>query len=141
MSLDDNKAMAHRFFGVQDVGELALVDTVVSADCIFHMPDKADNVEGPGQLKAHIAEQRMAFPDIRHSVEDTVAEGDKVAVRLTVRGTHEGEYGGIAPTGGQVVFTVVGILRISGGKVAEGWFDYDALGFMQQLGMELRPKE
>ena len=118
-----------------------MVDGIVSGDCIFHMPDEADNVEGPAQLKRHIAELRMAFPDVLHVVEDTVAEGDKVAVRVTWRGTHTGEYGGIAPTGQQVSFTVMGILRVSGGNVVQGWFDYDALGFMQQLGMELRPKE
>jgi steroid delta-isomerase-like uncharacterized protein len=141
MSLEENRAVAHRYFELHDAGELALVDGIVSEDSFFHMPDRADNVEGLAELKSHIAELRMAFPDVQHIVEDTIAERDKVAVRVTWRGTHKGEYGGIRPTGEHIVFTVTGILRLTGGKVVEGWFDYDALGFMQQLGMELRPKE
>ena len=141
MSLEENRAVAHRFFELHDAGELALVDGIVSADAIFHMPDEADNVEGAEQLKQHIVELRAAFPDVLHVVEDTVAEEEKVAVRVTFRGTHEGEYGGIAPTGRQTLFTVMMFLRMSEGKIVEGWADYDALGFMQQLGMELRPKQ
>lgn len=141
MSLESNKALARRFFELHDAGDLALIDDIVSEGAIFRMPDPADNVEGPEQLKAHIAELRAAFQDMLHLAEDTVAEGDKVAVRVTWRGTHQGEYGSIARTGRHIVFTVMMFLRASDGKIVEGWADYDALGFMQQLGMELRPKQ
>ena len=141
MSLEDNRALAHRLFELHDEGDLGLLDAVVSDDCIFHMPESGEDTEGLGQLKEHIAETRIAFPDIEHIITDTVAEGETVAVRLTVRGTHKGEYGGSAVTGEQVAFTVMNFLRVSGGKIVEGWCDWDALGFYQQLGMELRPKE
>ena len=140
MLLEENRALAHRLFELHDEGDLGLLDAVVSVDCIFHMPKSAEDTKGLGQLKAHIAETRMAFPDIEHIITDTVAEGDTVAVRLTVRGTQKGEYGGFAPTGEQVEFTVMNFLRVSGGKIVEGWCEWDFLGFMQQLGMELRPK-
>lgn len=131
---DENKIIAQRFFQMQDQDDLAEVDQVVTRSSISHMPQSDEDVEGSEGLKEHIAGVRAAFPDIRHDIQDMVAEGDKVAVRLTVRATHKGSFGDIAPTGRQVAFSVTGILRIRGGKVVESWFDYDALGLMQQLG-------
>jgi predicted ester cyclase len=119
---------------MQDTGDVAVVDQVTSQNCIQHMPRSEEDVEGREGLKRHIAETRIAFPDIQHDIEDMVAEGDKVAARVTVRATHTGAFGGIAPTGKEVTVSVVGILRISEGVVVESWFDYDALGLMQQLG-------
>ncbi len=78
---------------------------------------------------------RSAFPDLQATVEDQVAEGDKVASRFTFRGTHRGELAGIPPTGNQVEVTGIVISRIEGGKGAEDWSNYDALGMMQQLGV------
>jgi steroid delta-isomerase-like uncharacterized protein len=77
---------------------------------------------------------RAAFPDWVEAVEDVIAEDDKVVIRVTGRGTHEGEFQGIPPTGRQVVATGVGIARIEGGRIAEAWAAYDALGLMQQIG-------
>lgn len=77
---------------------------------------------------------RAAFPDWTESVDDVVAEGKEVVIRVTGRGTHEGEFQGVAPTGRSVTATGVGIGRIENGRIAESWAEYDALGLMQQLG-------
>jgi predicted ester cyclase len=77
---------------------------------------------------------RAAFPDWVERVEDVIAEADRVVVRVTGRGTHDGEFQGVPPTGRQVAATGVGIARMEGGRIAEAWAAYDALGLMAQLG-------
>ena len=75
-----------------------------------------------------------AFPDIRFELDDMIAEGDKVAVRFTFRGTHQGVFQGIAPTGKQITYSALEIDRFVGGKFIEAWIVSDTLGMMQQLG-------
>ena len=77
----------------------------------------------------------MAFPDLHYTVEDLVAEGDKVVVRYTGRGTQQGELWGIPPTGKQMTYTGILIWRFAEGKIAEHWAEPDRLGLMQQLGV------
>ena len=77
----------------------------------------------------------MAFPDLRHIVEDQIAEGDKVVTRVTLRGTHKGDFQGIAPTGKQITMGAIVIQRISGGRIAEELINVDAMGLMHQLGV------
>ena len=79
-------------------------------------------------------EVRAAFPDIQLTVEDQVAEGDKVVTRYTLRGTHKGEFAGIAPTDKQVTFTGIWIYRIEGGKIVERWGNSDRAGLLEQIG-------
>lgn len=75
-----------------------------------------------------------AFPDLHFKIEDIVAEGDKVAYRLTVSGTHKGQFQGIPPTDKEVSFTSTGISNVVNGKAAEDWIEADIMGLMQQLG-------
>jgi steroid delta-isomerase-like uncharacterized protein len=82
-----------------------------------------------------------AFPDAVWSIEDLIAAGDKVIVRFVFRGTHEGEFMGIPPTGKKVEVGGIAIIRIENGKIVEDWEDADMFGWMMQLGMELKPKE
>lgn len=84
--------------------------------------------------KRFVEMYRNAFPDLRITVEDLVAEGDKVLTCWTARGTHQGEFMGIPPSGNRVEFTGISIDRIEGGKFVESWSNYDALGMMQQIG-------
>jgi steroid delta-isomerase-like uncharacterized protein len=77
---------------------------------------------------------RAAFPDTRMTIEDEIAEGDKVVIRWTIRGTHKGEYMGIAPTGKEVTVTGISVYRIERGKIVEDWSNNDMLGMLQQLG-------
>jgi predicted ester cyclase len=76
-----------------------------------------------------------AVPDVHVTINDMVVEGDKVAVRFTLSGTHKGEFMGAPPTGKKVMIEEIGIIRIVGGKFVESWMRYDTLGFMQQLGL------
>jgi predicted ester cyclase len=75
-----------------------------------------------------------AFPDVEATIEDLIAEGDAVSFRVTVRGTHQGEFMGVAPSGGQVTFGVQNIYRFRDGKVVERWSNPDLLGLMVQIG-------
>jgi predicted ester cyclase len=78
---------------------------------------------------------RTAFPDQRVAVDDLLAESDRVAVRFTLRGTHLGELLDLAPTGRRVTVPGVAIYRIAGGRIAEGWVGFDALGLLEQLSV------
>jgi steroid delta-isomerase-like uncharacterized protein len=114
-------------------GNLAAVDKYVAADYVEHqtMPGQAPGLEG---FKHMISMLRTAFPDLQITIDDMIVEGDKVAVRSTLRGTQKGELMGIAPTGKSVTMTGIDILRFKDGKAVEHWGNEDDLGLMQQLG-------
>jgi predicted ester cyclase len=80
-----------------------------------------------------------AFPDLHLTIEDLIAEGDKVVDRQTARGTHQGTFMGIPPTGKQITVTAMNISRIVGGKIVEHWVELDTLGMLQQLGVVPMP--
>lgn len=75
-----------------------------------------------------------AFPDFRMDVQDMIAEGDKVAARISVHGTHQGEYMGMSPTRNRIEVTAIDIFRIEGSKITGHWSSFENLGMMQQLG-------
>jgi steroid delta-isomerase-like uncharacterized protein len=87
------------------------------------------------EVKALFVQIRTAFPDMRISIDDLVAEGDKVAVRWTSYGTHQGELLGIPATNRQMTMTGLTIYRIAGGRVVEAWSNADSLGVLRQLGV------
>jgi len=82
---------------------------------------------------------RTAFPDVRFTVEDQIADGDLLANRFTVRGTHQGEFMGIPPTGKQATVSGIDMIRVRDGKVVEHWVQMDQMGLMQQLGLMPSP--
>ncbi|MCJ7486156.1 MAG: ester cyclase [Candidatus Aminicenantes bacterium] len=82
-----------------------------------------------------------AIPDLTHTIEDIYSKGDKVVARILIQGTHKAELMGIPPTGNRVRYYQISMAQIVDGKIKEGWRITDSLGMMQQLGMELRPKE
>ena len=133
MSTEENKAMIRRVGEVFNQGDLAVVDEVMAADYVHHGP--FGEFKGPEGFKQMVTMFRTAFPDLNMTIEDMVAEGDKVASRLTLRGTHKGEYMGIAATGKQVTVTEIVISRFAGGKEVEAWGSPDLMGMMQQLGV------
>ncbi len=93
-------------------------------------PGQAPGLEGFKQVNTML---RAAFPDLRLTVEEMVSEGDKVSVRCTARGTHQGEFWGVPPTGSRVAWEVISIVRLAGGKIAERWSQSDVAGLRQQL--------
>jgi steroid delta-isomerase-like uncharacterized protein len=137
MSAEDNKATVRRFmeeaFGG---GKPELVDDLLDPDFVRHDPYiEAGEVRGTQTVKENIAWFREALPDLSCTVEEQVAEGEKVVSRWTVRGTHRGEFFGVAGTGNRVEFTGIQIDRFDGsGKIAEEKAQFDLLGAMRQVG-------
>lgn len=112
-------------------GKVELIGDLVTADAKDH--ENGDH--GPDGMKRTIATFRNAFPDIRMTVDDMIAEGDKVAARVTVTGTHQGEFMGIPATGKKINVQTIDILRFEGGKLAEHWGITDTGAMMEQLGV------
>jgi steroid delta-isomerase-like uncharacterized protein len=132
---EENKAVARRAFEDHfNAGNFDLAEEIFAADYVNHDPSLPDFGTGPEAANQVVRLYRNAFPDARITVEDQVAEGDRVVTRWSARGTHQGELLGVAPTGNQVEITGISISRIEDGKIAEDWINYDALGMMQQIG-------
>jgi steroid delta-isomerase-like uncharacterized protein len=133
MSAEQHKMSIQRWVeGTWNKGNLALADEIYSADYIVH--DPAGPIQGLEALKQFVAMFRTGFPDIHVTIEEMIAEGDKLVWRYTVRGTHQGEFMGIAPAGKSLTLTGCLLSRFVGDKVVEDWNNYDALGMLQQLG-------
>ena len=92
-------------------------------------------------MKQFVSMYRNVFPDLNFTIEDQIAEGEKVGTRWVAYGTHQGELMGIAPTGKRVTVRAFTLQRFSGGKIAEDWAHYDALGMMRQIGAVPEPGE
>jgi len=137
MSTQGSKAVVSRLyeevFGHWDFGVL---DELIGADFIGHGTPPGTPA-GPAGVKQFYTGMRSAFPDIRYTVDDLVAEDDKAVVRWTWRGTHQGEYYGIPATGRQVAVTGIAIYRVRGGKCVERWVAVNLLGLLRQLGAML----
>jgi steroid delta-isomerase-like uncharacterized protein len=130
----ENKAIVERLVELWNSGDLAIADEIFAADFVNHDPNRPE-VTDFESYKAWVVENRTAFPDFHTEVQDMIAEGDKVASRWTVAGTHKGEFSGIPPTGVRVTVTGMNIHRLVDGKIVEAWWSYDMLGMMQQLGV------
>lgn len=130
-----NKELSRRFTELFSTGDEALADGILSPDVVFHGTAGDGELHGVEELKAFVAGYRRAFPDARSTVEDQVAEDDKVVTRWRARGTHRGELGPIPPTGKRFEMDGVTIERITAGKIAEVWVARDELGLLRQLGV------
>ncbi|MEZ4662696.1 MAG: ester cyclase [Caldilineaceae bacterium] len=136
MSTEQNKAIMRRIpeeaFGQ---GNLAVVDEVFAPDYIPHVQRRVPNgANGTAAVKQFIGMVRSAFPDVRYTVEDAIAEGDKVVMRVNISGTHQGDFMGVPATGKEVGWTEMHIARMADGKLVEHWFSSDQLALLQQLG-------
>ena len=139
MSAEENKALVHRFVDeVQSQGNTDVIDEICSPEFVNHSSPPGLPADREG-IKIVTAMFRQAFPDSYFTVEDMVAEGDKVATRKTFHGTHEGEFMGIPPSGRSVRMGLIDIVRIIDGRVVEHWSVGDNLGMMQQLGVIPQP--
>jgi steroid delta-isomerase-like uncharacterized protein len=137
MSAQENKEKARRLleeaFGR---GELEIVDEVLDPDFVCYDPNSESGaVRGADTIKQEIEWFRNAMPDLTYTVEDQVAEGDKVVTRYRATGTHQGEFFGVAPTGKSIEMSGIQIDRFDeSGKMVEEWPEYDMLGAMKQMG-------
>ncbi len=131
---EDNKMLIRRAFeDIYNQGNLVAVDEYVDGNFVIHAP--SEDIHGPTGARRYIAMLREAFPDFHVTIEDQVADGDRVVTRWTAEGTHLGEFQGISPTGKRGTMTGIDIDRIADGKVVECWTNTDDLGLMQQLGV------
>ena len=131
----ENKATLRRFFEeIFNQQNLAVADEIVAADYINHnaAPGELPGREG---LKQFVAYLHSANEGIRFVVEDQIAEGEKVVTRWTATATHTGEFAGIPATGKRFSLKAINIHRVVDGQIQEGWLEWDALGWMQQLGV------
>lgn len=141
MSTEENKAASRRFYEeLFNEGNLDAAEEIAAPDFILHDPNLPEEPRGPEGLKQFVSLYRNAFPDIDFTIEKQVAEGDMVGTRWVARGTHQGELMGIEPTGARVEVEAFTLHRFSGGKIAEDWAHYDALGMMRQLGVIPAPE-
>lgn len=132
MSVEGNKAVVRRM--MEETLSEEAIDEVMAPDYFNHaaVAEHQRGIEGA----KHIARWMMAaFPDARFAIQDIIAEGDRVAVRVIFSGTHEGEFMGVPPSGRRVSVEHVHWFRVADGKVAEHWAVRDDLGMMQQLGV------
>ena len=129
MSLEENKAVVRRFIEAYNNRNLGLIDDFVAPDYVDHT-----NKVGREGLKQLFAMGLNAFPDWHETIEDIIAEGDKVWVRLAYTGTHKGGFMGLAPTGKKITSKAVDIYRIVNGKLAEYWNVTDNVNILKQTG-------
>ena len=134
MSAEENKTIVHRAEELWNTGNLAIADEVYAKNFVNHDPGAPD-VRDLETYKGFIAAVRTGLPDFHVTIEDMIAEGDKVAGRWTASGTHLGELIGIPPTGKQATWTGMTIHRFAGGKIVEAWWSRDMLSFLIQIGV------
>ena len=130
-----NKQLSRRFTELFSTGDEALADQILSPGVVFHGTAGDGELRGVDALKGFVAGYGRAFPDAHSTVEDQVAEGDKVVTRWRARGTHRGELGPIAATDRPFEMDGVTIERIEDGRIAEVWAARDELGLLRQLGV------
>ena len=130
MSLEENKAIVRRAIESLNKQDLSLLDDLATPNYFDHIFK-----QGLEWIKQSLAMFWKGFPDFHVAIEDMVAEGDKVWVRVTFTGTHTGEYLGFAPTGKKISYKSVTIKRVVDGKMVEGWTVNDMLDFYKQLGV------
>ena len=136
MESQENVAVFQRFVDeVINGGNVSYIDEVVSPDFVEHEelpPGMPDGREAP---KALFSLLHVAFPDLHAEIDDTLAQDDRVLLRMTWTGTQTGDFMGIPPTGRRVEFDVYDIVRVVGGKITEHWGLINQMKLMQQLGM------
>ncbi len=141
MPAEDNEAVIRRWIEAYNERDLEAEADVLAPGFVAHVPAAPGPLEGLEVWRQFSGPFAEAFPDLRLTVEDVVSDGEKVAARVTFRGTHRGEFQGIPPTGKKVAFSSMEFNRVVGGKVEEHWVELDLLGLMQQLGAVPPPEE
>lgn len=131
MTLEENKAMIHSFIRALNNKNLGSLDELMASDYVEHKLE----LESLERWKQYVAKFFKAFPDLKVTIEDIIAEGDRVWTHVKITGTHKGEWCGITPTGKKVTQESVWIDRIADGKFVESWSVDDNLDFLKQLGV------
>jgi len=131
-----NKNVVRRLFEeVWNKGNLSVADVLFAQNYSHHDSSTPEFGRGPESEKKRVTLYRTAFPDVRLTFEDMIAEGETVTARWSCKGTHKGDLNGIAPAGKQFTISGISVARFTKGKISESWVNWDALDLMQQLGV------
>ena len=132
----DPKALLHRWFDeVWNQGREETIDELFAPHGVAHgLGESGPDLHGPAGFKVFWRNIRSALPDVQIRVEDTIAEADKVVMRVMLEATHTGDGLGVAPTGRRVRVPGMVMIRIDGDQMVEGWNSWDQLGLLQQIG-------
>jgi steroid delta-isomerase-like uncharacterized protein len=134
MTAHDNKLVMQRFVEFINTASEMLATELIAQNAVFHVPGRPDPMRGPPGYLAVIGMMRGGFPDIQWTLEEMVAEGDTVAARFTMRGTHRGPFFGVPPTGKPIVVQAMNFYRFAGGQIVGEHGQPDLLGLLQQIG-------
>ena len=134
MTTEANKLIMLRFTEFINTASEKLAVELISPDAVFHVPGRPEPMRGPAGYLAIIGMMRGGFPDVQWTLEETIAEGDKVAARFTMRGTHQGAFFGVPPTGKKIAVQATNFYRLTGGQFVEERGQPDLLGLLQQIG-------
>jgi len=134
VTIETNKRIMHRFTEFINTASEKLAAELISPNAVFHVPGRPEPLQGPAGYLEIIGMMRSGFPDIQWTLEETIAEGDKVAARFTMRGTHQGTFFGVPPTGNKITVSAMNFYQLSGGQFVEERGQPDLLGLLQQIG-------
>ena len=137
ITIKESRALVRRWYKAYSEGKgqaMAIIDELCSDNYVYHGSSGGER-HGLKNFKQDQSEFFNAFPDIQFTINDMVTEGDKIATRFTMVGTHKGEFAGIPPTNKKATVWGIGIDRVDNGKFVESWVRFDTLGYMQQLGL------
>ena len=136
MATETNKALIRRW--VEDgwnAGNLSIIDQVYAPNVVHHDPRSPAPVTSSEALKQYVSTFLTAFPDLHFTIDDLLAEGDKVFWRFTAQATHSGPLMNIPPTGNSTTVTGMVLFRVANDKIAEVWVNFDTLGMLQAIGV------
>jgi predicted ester cyclase len=136
-SIEANRRWMKRFVDFINTADLKLAEELVGAETLLHVPGQPEPVRGPAGYVSVVTNLRRGLPDIQWTLEESIIEGDVIAARFSVRGTHLGTFFGVAPTGKKVTFHGMAIYRLAQGKLVSEAASPDLLGLMRQLGVAL----
>jgi steroid delta-isomerase-like uncharacterized protein len=134
VSVEQNKALVRQWVELWNTKNVDAVDQLVAPSYVRHDPNVPE-VHGPENQKQFISMVFAAFPDLQLTIHDLFGEEDRVSLRITLKGTQQGEWLGIPPTQKKITLQVLENYRFTEGQIAEQWVVMDALGMLQQLGV------
>lgn len=141
-SPQDNKQIVRRLIEEGwNQGKVNVVSEVLANNCRFHDEVFPHLTQGADNFRRHIESCRAGFPDLKFSIDDTIAERDEVVVHWTARGTHKGPFLGMQPTNKKATVSGTSIYRLEGSKIAEEWANWNLMSMMEQLGISSAPQE
>jgi steroid delta-isomerase-like uncharacterized protein len=138
MLAEENKQVVRRLGQVVNSGNLDQLDDILAPNYIRHDPNPLLKDVGRREYKEVFRKLRDAFPDAEWTLEEILAEGDRVIGRWTFRGTHNGPFFSIPPSGKKVTYPILAIYRIEDGKIAEDWHIFHSIGLWEQLIPEIK---